>query len=117
MAGLFLSLAFGIGMIVPLWSADLYLWYDWLDMKWFGCLCCCFQERKIPSAKTANFGLRVRESQQRSHAHSHLQVGVIHQWTGEVSRVLSGGNNHHQFGSIVSEWGGTISGEANLVGL
>jgi len=19
-----------------LWSADLYLWYDWLDIEWFG---------------------------------------------------------------------------------
>jgi len=30
--GLFLPLAFGIGMIMPLRNADLYLWYDWLDI-------------------------------------------------------------------------------------
>jgi len=35
LSGLFLPLAFGIGITIHLQSADLYLQYDWLDMKWF----------------------------------------------------------------------------------
>jgi len=30
---LFLPLAFGIDMTMPLQSADLYLWYNWLNME------------------------------------------------------------------------------------
>jgi len=36
---LFLPLLFEIDMTMPLWSIDLYLWYGWLNMEWFGEFC------------------------------------------------------------------------------
>jgi len=33
-------------MVMSLRSADLYLWYDWLDMEWYGEFALLFQSER-----------------------------------------------------------------------
>jgi len=50
-----------LNMIMPLWSADLYLWYDVWVQSALVSLLCCLRVEMIPSEVLANFGLRVSE--------------------------------------------------------
>jgi len=49
LSGLFLPLAFGIGMTMSLRAADIYLRYSWLDTEWWRSLCCYYGVGVVPS--------------------------------------------------------------------
>ena len=75
--GLFLPLNFGIDMIRPLRSVDIYLWYGWLNMELFGEFALLFLVESPINGICKFFASEWEKSQQWSWIRNHLRVGKI----------------------------------------